>query len=48
MGKDKKNKIIEDVVEECVSANECTGALQKIALDTKEVRRYHELFTKDE
>lgn len=25
-----------------VSANECTGALQKISLDPEEIRRFHD------
>ncbi|MDE6373064.1 MAG: hypothetical protein K2L72_01040 [Clostridia bacterium] len=41
MGKKNSNKIIEDVYACSVSANECTGALQKISVDPEEVARFH-------
>lgn len=41
MGKKNSKKIIERVVEGSISANECTGALQKISLDPDEVARFH-------
>lgn len=47
MGKKiKYNKMIEDVFEECVSANECTGLFQKVALDPEEVRKFHKMYNK--
>lgn len=45
MGKRNSKKIIEDVVENSISANECTGALQRISLDPDEVARFHAEFT---
>lgn len=44
MGKNSK-KILEKVVEGSISANECTGALQKISLDAEEVKRFHAEYT---
>ena len=44
MSKRKSKKIIEDVYENCVSANDCTGAFQKVSLDPDEVKKFHELF----
>ncbi len=31
-------------MEECVSANECTGLLQKVALDPDEVELFHKMY----
>lgn len=47
MSKRKKNKLIHDVFEECASANECTGLLQKISLDPDEVEKFHKMFNAD-
>lgn len=47
MGKNSK-KIIEKVVEGAISANECTGALQKISLDPKEVAKFHAQYIEDD
>ncbi len=44
MSKRKHNKMIEDVFEQCVSANECTGLFQKVALDPDEVRTFHRMY----
>lgn len=44
MSKRKDKKMIEDVYEKCVSANECTGAFQKVALDPKEVETFHKMY----
>ncbi len=44
MSKRKRNKIIEDVYENCVSANECTGAFQVVKLDPEEVKKFHEMY----
>lgn len=44
MSKRKQNKIIEDIFEKCVSANECTGCFQKVALDPDEVKKFHEMY----
>lgn len=44
MSKRKFKKIIEDVVEGSASANECTGAFQKVALDPDEVKKFHEMY----
>ena len=44
MGKNSK-KIIESIINGSISANECTGALQKISLDPEEVARFHAEYT---
>ncbi len=44
MSKRKQNKMIEDIFEKCVSANECTGLFQKVALDPDEVKKFHEMY----
>lgn len=45
MGKKNSKKIISEVFEGGVSANECTGALQKISVDPEEVARFHAEYT---
>ena len=44
MSKRKNDKMIEDIYEECASANECTGLLQKIMLDPDEVATFHKMY----
>lgn len=44
MSKRKQNKMIEDIFEKCVSANECTGLFQKVLLDPNEVKKFHEMY----
>lgn len=44
MSKRKQNKMIEDIFQKCVSANECTGLLQKVSLDPDEVRKFHKMY----
>lgn len=44
MSKRKSKKIIEDVYENCVSANDCTGVFQVVALDPEEVKKFHEMY----
>lgn len=44
MSKRKQNKMIEDIFEKCVSANECTGLFQKVSLDPDEVKKFHEMY----
>lgn len=46
MSKRKTKKTIKELVDNGVSANECTGALQKIHLDPKEVAKFHKQFNK--
>lgn len=41
MGKNNSKKIINEVFEGAISANECTGALQNISVDPEEVARFH-------
>ena len=41
MGKFNSKSIIEEVFDGAISANECTGALQKISVDPEEVARFH-------
>lgn len=45
MGRKNSKKIIDEVFEGGASANECTGALQKISVDPEEVARFHAEFT---
>lgn len=45
MGKKNSKKIISEVFEGAISANECTGALQKISVDPEEVARFHAEYT---
>ena len=46
MSKRKQNKLIEDIFEQCASANECTGLFQKVSLDPDEVKKFHEMYNK--
>ena len=46
MSNRKSKKIIEDVYENCASANDCTGALQVVRLDPEEVKKFHYQFNK--
>ena len=48
MSKRRTNKLIDDLFEECVSANECTGLYQKVSLDTDEIAKFHKQFTEDD
>lgn len=44
MGKKKSKKIIEEVCENCVSANDCTGAFQIVPLDPEKVKEFHKKY----
>ena len=44
MAKKRKNKMIDDVFENCVCANECTGVFQKVSLDTEEIAEFHKQY----
>ncbi len=46
MSKKNTNKTIELIDEETVSANESTGALQKVSIDLDEIAEYHREFNK--
>lgn len=48
MGKKNSKKIIERIVDGTISANECTGALQKISLDPDEVARFHSEYIEED
>ena len=48
MAKRRTKKMIEDLFEECASANECTGLYQKVSLDTKEIEKFHKKFNEEE
>ena len=45
MGKKNSKKIIEEVFDGAICANELTGALQKISVDPEEVARFHAEYT---
>lgn len=40
-------KILEELVDGAVCANECTGALQRISTDPEEVERLHDEYIGD-
>lgn len=44
MAKRRTNNMIEDILEVCVSANDCTGLYQKVSLDTDEIAKFHKQF----
>ena len=48
MAKRRPNKLIDDIFEECASANECTGLYQKVSLDTDEIAKFHKQFIEEE
>ena len=48
MGRRKPKKQIEELMEGCASANECTGLLQKISSDPEEIALFHKLFNDGE
>ncbi len=48
MAKNRNNKLIDELFEESVSANECTGLYQKVALDTKEIAKFRKQFLEEE
>lgn len=47
MAKRRTTKLIDDLLDECVSANECTGLYQKVSLDTKEVEKFHKQYNEE-
>ena len=44
MSKRKGKKRIHELMDECVSANECTGLLQKVSLNPDEVATFHKMY----
>lgn len=44
MSKHKNRKLIEELLDDCASANECTGLFQEVALDPEEVALFHKMF----
>ncbi len=48
MAKRRTDNIIDDLFEQCVSANECTGLYQKVSLDTKEIAKFHKQYNEEE
>ena len=44
MSKHKKTKMIEDVYEECASANDCTGLFQRVHLAPEEIKTFHKRY----
>ena len=48
MGKHGKRKLIDDLFEDCASANECTGLFQKVPLDKDEVAKFHRQYIGEE
>lgn len=47
MSKKKSRKLIEELMDDCASANECTGLYQKVSLDPAEVAEFHEIYNKE-
>lgn len=48
MAKRRTKKMIGDLFDDCVCANECTGLYQKVSLDTDEIAKFHRQFTGEE
>lgn len=48
MSKKKRKKRIHELMDSCVSANECTGLLQKISVDPEEVAEFHSEYIEDD
>ena len=48
MGKRRIKKLKKDLLDDCASANECTGLYQKVSLDKEEIAKFHKQFTEDE
>lgn len=48
MAKRRTDKMIKEIFDGTVSANECTGLYQKVSLDTKEIAKFHKEYTEDE
>ena len=44
MSKRSKRKLIDELYDEAVSANECTGLYQKVSLDPEEVALFHKMY----
>lgn len=44
MKKRKNKKVLKELSESCVSANDCTGLYQKADLDPEEVKKFHKMF----
>lgn len=48
MAKRRPDNLIKSLLEDCVSANECTGLYQKVSLDTEEIAKFHKQFIEEE
>ena len=48
MAKRRTKNLINNLYDECVCANECTGLYQKVSLDPEEVAKFHKQFTGEE
>lgn len=48
MAKRRPKKLIQELLEECASANECTGLYQKVSLDTDEIAKFHKQFIEED
>ena len=44
MSKKKNRQLIDELMDDCASANECTGLFQKVALDPDEVAKFHKMY----
>lgn len=44
MSNKKDRKLINEIFDNCASANECTGLFQRIHLDPEEIRLFHEMY----
>lgn len=45
MSERKNKKLIQELMDDCASANECTGLIQKVSLDPEEVKKFHKMYT---
>lgn len=41
-------KFIDELFEDCASANECTGLYQKVSLDPEEVAKFHREYIEED
>ena len=48
MAKRRPKKLIKELLNDCASANECTGLYQKVSLDKDEIAKFHKQFNEEE
>ena len=48
MAKRRPKKLIKELLNDCASANECTGLYQKVSLDKDEIAKFHKQCNEEE